>query len=249
MARKKTRVVATRQAHVAAAAASASTAMVPVTDAASAALESVGSDGPVERALAEIRSLYDTRTLSFFLDVGHAVISHLFGGNADRARRKGPKDVSLKKLAEHRDLPISTRQLYLAVGVYALLARTGQLEEVRTSGLLGYSHIEAVLPAPPEEQPRLIAEALKHQWTVRQLKEQVALLAKPRRGGPRAASPILRSVRRLGGDVERLTSALDKQDAINPREMRALFDVVKEALERLRRLHGRLTKEVGKSIR
>ena len=47
------------------------------------------------------------------------------------------------------------------------------LEEVRTSALLGVSHVEAVLPLSEGKQVKLLTQARNGKWSVPHLKDEV----------------------------------------------------------------------------
>src|SRR5690349_6014538 len=92
--------------------------------------------GVIDATVADLVKLHRRSTISFATDIARIVIDRFFKGNIQEVRRRGPKDVSLRRLAEHPDLPISKHMLYTAVRVYELLDRMGSLAEVRSTGHL-----------------------------------------------------------------------------------------------------------------
>src|SRR4051812_34493476 len=102
-------------------------------------------DGLVE----ELRHICCATGLSVAVQVGHLVLERLYGGDSKLWSARGAKDVSLRKLQEHPDLPFRASALSKAVAVYLLSTRRADLLEGR---YLGPSHLHEVLPLPAEQQ-------------------------------------------------------------------------------------------------
>lgn len=164
------------------------------------------AEARVLTAIARIVQLKREAALTFALGVGEVVVEEILGGDLAQLQKRGPKEVSMRHLAEHSMLPITARALYAAVGIYELFRRLQ--EDVRTSSHLDYSHYEAVLPAPRDDQSKLLLDASRNGWSVRQLREVVASIEKRRRGGRRPTSELMRSVRAVTTESTRLKTAI-----------------------------------------
>jgi hypothetical protein len=183
-------------------------------------------DPDVQRAIASTISKLGTiergASVSFALQVGATIVEQMFHGNSAQLRRRGPKDLSLRRLARHPDLPMTARSLYLAVGIYELCGRLGQDPSLLR---LDISHFEAVLPAPRAQQTALLLQAAADRWTVRRLREKVAAMALPRRGGPRRQSFVVRSARsveRAIGELDHLLSSTARLDLYDLEQLHAV---------------------------
>ena len=195
---------------------------------------------PVAQALCEIQKIDRVAKFDFAMSVGRIVVEHIFAGDVNALRKRGPKDQTLRDLANHPELPITERRLYSAVSAYEFLQRTGLEEVVRTSVLLGFSHVQAVLPAPREDQKRLLVEAKEQAWTVRHLKAEVAKLARPRRGGRRPASPLTKLFTALEAAVAGIESALAAASEVDAETADHAVEIVKRASTGLSSIHRQL---------
>src|SRR5262249_44110952 len=113
-------------------------------------------DKMVDLAVSDIVHLRRDAALKFALGVGEIVVRRIFNNDIKPPRRRGPKDVAICALSDHPRLPISASSLYVAVQVYELVDRIGDLQ---TCGDLQLFHYKAVLPAPPTQQRRLLEKA------------------------------------------------------------------------------------------
>ena len=121
----------------------------------------------VARGIAELQRL---RGLQLAWEVGHLIVEKFYGGNPMVLRERGPKDASLRRLAEHPDLPMSPSALFRSVAIYEVAERTGG---VATWKHLGPSHVRTVLVLEPAHQHQLLRQAEDGRWTVQRLEEEV----------------------------------------------------------------------------
>src|SRR5262245_57387900 len=189
-------------------------------------LVATADDPEVERAIAytisQLSTIKRTASVTFGLQVGATIVEQMFHGNSIELRRRGPKDLSLRRLARHPELPMTARTLYLAVGIYELCTRLGQDP---ASLRLDVSHFEAVLPAPRAHQTALLLQAAANRWTVRRLREKVAAIARPRRGGRRRQSFVARSARSVERALGELDDLLSSTAALDLHELEQLHSV------------------------
>ncbi len=75
------------------------------------------------------------------LSVGKVVIDAFFAGDASAWRKRGPKKISLRKLAHHPDLLMKPGALYLCVAIYELWQRL----EIDAKSRLSTTHLRYCL--------------------------------------------------------------------------------------------------------
>jgi hypothetical protein len=208
----------------------------------------IGSDEIVERIVNRLRALARTFTLEFSLTVGKLVIDEIYGGNVEHWRRRGPKELSLRRLVKHPRLPMSPSALYRSIAIYDLCQRI-RIDEWKN---LSSSHLRLVLPLPENEQLRLLELAEANAWSVRRLDEEIAaaLLALPTRpkAGPRRNSSMQLHVRRVtkavGALAECVETSLDPSRR-SPENVREATDALRRALEICSRFEPRQAAEGG----
>lgn len=207
------------------------------------------SDQLVEQVLLKLKALGREATLAFALSVGKLVITNLYRGNLDNWRSRDPrKSASLRRLAQHPDLPMSSAVLYRSVAMYEMFERLdlGSLTEISTS------HIRLVLPLCPEAQARLLRQAQDERWTVRRLDDEVAALLRENpgarcvRGGLRRRSGLTRTmhvVERCAQSVDDLLGELrDGGEELSPESQRVAVDAVRTATQTCTLLEARLAR-------
>lgn len=143
-------------------------------------------DVVIEAVVQTLRAMQDAATLQFALAVGQLITERFFDGDVQKLRSHGPKDVSLRRLAEHPDLPLSASTLTRAVGVYELVDRLGGVEAVKR---LSYSHLRVVLGIPEKQQQRLLEKAANDSWPVARLETEAQKHRREGRGGGRPPVP------------------------------------------------------------
>jgi len=138
------------------------------------------------------------------LNVGKLVIEHFFGGDFEVWRKRGHKDISLRKLSNHPDLVLKAPELYRAVAMYELCHRLS----ITPRGRLSTTHLRYCLPLPPPEQERLLRGAEADRWSVERLREEIARSGPKRvaaRGGRKPGSPLRKALRNLRRSLAQLT--------------------------------------------
>jgi len=140
------------------------------------------------RVVAELKEI-DRRTgIDRTLAIGDLILNQFFGGDPATWRdRRRNKNNSIRRLAERADCPFCRSALNEAVGVYVAVM---ELPCVRTFGHVCASHVAAVLTLPTEERQRMLEQAERERWGVRELREKVISFRRKggeRRGRPRAA--------------------------------------------------------------
>ncbi len=212
----------------------------------------VASADAIAAAVAAIRTAAHEHMLSMVVRTGEIVVEHVYGGDAEACRLRGPRDTSLRLLAERlRDegIALSAPSLYRATGVYELERRmsVSALKHITTT------HCYAVLPLPAATQERLLRLADEERWTTRQL-EAAAHAASEGRPEGRGRPPLPRfekSVNRMAKLLQDPGDAfgdLDDEhlDALDPERVAALHQKAGQLMEHLvalqRKLEPRLTR-------
>lgn len=206
----------------------------------------VVSDTVIEAVVQTLRAMQDAATLQFALAVGRLVTDRFFDGDIQKLRSHSPKDVSLRRLAEHPDLPFSASTLTRAVGVYELVDRLGGIENVKR---LSYSHLRVVLGVPEKQQVRLLDKAAKDAWPVAQLEVEAQKHRREGRGGGRPPVPTfikaLHAWRRIAGGDGVLEVHEAVVEKLNSDDVAALRQAVVEMQRQLAILAARLEAAAG----
>ncbi|HTQ03515.1 MAG TPA: hypothetical protein VMI54_06645 [Polyangiaceae bacterium] len=121
--------------------------------------------------VAELQALNRRRGFDRTLAVGELILREFFGGDPaawrDQSRKKAQ---SLRRLAARTDCPFRKSTLNEAVCVHVALLEQPNL---RRSELITASHIASVLRLAAPERERLLEQAEKERWSVRQLRSHV----------------------------------------------------------------------------
>lgn len=198
----------------------------------------------------QLNAICRAATLDFALAVGKLIIEKVYAGDLDRWRDRNPKkDLSLRRIATHHDLPMSPAALYRSIAIFEICERLG----VRSWKHVSTTHIRLVLPLPPEEQARLIRDTETNRWPARRLDQEVANLVRlgrfpcAKRGGRKRASGLESKTRRF----EKLLRALGEILACDDDAVVGPFETARAAIELLRRvsrdcavLEGRLERQL-----
>ena len=203
----------------------ASTSMVPAEDP-SAIFETTNE--VIDEVIRGIQAAQARHGFALTAEVGRLILEKLYGGDPELMIRRGPKDSSLRKLAEHPALPMSATTLHYSLGVYLLLLRR---PDVHLSEHLTPTHLRVVLPLPSPDQDELLARAETEGLTVAELTVQVRQVREnTSRGGGRPRLPaFVKSIHAMerfvrGGD--HLFGDLDEALTLSPDEARDLYDTV-----------------------
>lgn len=172
-----------------------------------------GSDARIERVVRQLNAICKAATFDFALAVGKLVVDSFYSGDLSKWRsRDQRKDVSLRKLIAHQDLPMSGSALYRSLAIYEISERL----QLRSWDHVSTSHIRLVLPLPAEEQARLLRLSEQNRWSVRRLDEEIAEIrrddpaARASRGGRRRASRLGAAVRSFERSIIELQKAIGR---------------------------------------
>ena len=83
------------------------------------------ADDTVAEVVAGIRAAQAKHGFALVRDVGELIVAKFYGGDIGVLRDRGPKDASLRRLAENPDLAMSAATLYTAVATFELTERVG----------------------------------------------------------------------------------------------------------------------------
>ena len=154
-------------------------------------------------------------TLDFALSVGRLIIADVYGGDLAGWRDRNPKkDHSLRKIANHPDLPMCPAALYRSVAMFELCERLG----TRSWRHVSTTHLRLVLPLGKDEQVRLLRDAEANRWSVRRLDSEIARLERPApsacasRGGRKRVVGLLNRVRALERVLQTVNEMVSAED-------------------------------------
>jgi hypothetical protein len=133
--------------------------------------------------LAELQDINRRRGLERTLAVGELILREFFGSDPRAWREQSRKKAnSIRKLALRPDCPFRKSTLNEAVGVYVAVLEQPSL---RQASHVTASHIASVLRLPPPDRERLLDEAEREHWSVRQLRTKVRSHGRPGAGESR----------------------------------------------------------------
>lgn len=143
---------------------------------------------PTERIaplVAELQAINRRRGFDRTLAVGELILKEFFGGDPAAWREQSRKKAqSLRRLAARGDCPFRKSTLNEAVSVYVALLEQPNL---RRSELITASHIASVLRLAAADRERLLEQAERERWSVRQLRSHVRSQASSHGAEPRLA--------------------------------------------------------------
>jgi hypothetical protein len=184
------------------------------------------NDDSINRLVADLADLQARAALNLALEVGQLVVERVFDGDLACLRSKDPtKDVSLRKLASHPDLPFAKSTLFNAIGTDEVVERLGG---VHTCGQLTASHYRTVLGLPHKAQEELLTEANEEGWSVRKLAEEASKLSSSKGGRPALseAVKVLGALMSTYRAHEGVLASLDDLDGLKPDRAQKLLDAV-----------------------
>jgi hypothetical protein len=165
------------------------------------------------------------------IGVGEVILRRFCGGSFEEYQRRGPKDNSLRKLAdklEELGLPdMGVSYLQRAVGIYDLSERL----PVSTWQHLTPSHYRVVLNLPEEKQMLLLTKANDEKLTVEKLAkaaEGTRQAVSDGRGRPRQPTfqKTINLLGRLVSDDSDAFDELDQVETLNEKEVTELRSAV-----------------------
>lgn len=96
----------------------------------------------INATVAEVNELARQTTLDLSLRLGNLIVDRFYGGDLGAWRRRGARDASFRRLAEHTELTVSASGIYRSVAVYELNERLIGVSRVKQ---LAVGHVRAVL--------------------------------------------------------------------------------------------------------
>jgi hypothetical protein len=124
-----------------------------------------------DRVVLRLNAICRAATLDFALSVGRLIMTDVYGGDLAGWRDRNPKkDHSLRKIANHPDLPMSPAALYRSVAMFELCERLG----TRSWKHVSTTHLRLVLPLGKDDQVQLLRDAEANRWSVRRLNSEIA---------------------------------------------------------------------------
>jgi hypothetical protein len=198
----------------------------------------------IDALVRQLRELYVGAGVQLSIDIGRLIIERLFGGDLERWRARGRKDVSFRKLEKHPDLPFHASTLSRAVSVYMLEQRRNDLTSFRH---VTPSHLQEIAMLGDGEQDRLLEKVESEKWSMRRLRQEVAgMLGASRGRHRRGAVAVAPWLRRIHADLAG-RSLVPDQDTIAHLELdsaRELLEITRTVLQQMellaRRLGGRI---------
>jgi hypothetical protein len=215
------------------------------------------SEGMIEatvlQAVKRLNLIGKAATFDFALQVGKCVVETVYLGDLKRYRRRDRnQERTLRSIATHPDLAMSSVALYRSVAIYELCERLGitSWEHVSTS------HLRLVLPLKSDDQARLLQEAERNRWPVQRLDEEVAALMKTdrphrNRGGRRRSSSLRQAIRVVDRSLEQVMRVLDSSEDLaadaSPESARAAVASLRRAVDMCTRLQNRLERTLPRA--
>jgi hypothetical protein len=183
--------------------------------------------------LEELQEINQRRGLERTLAVGELILREFFGGDPRAWREQSRKKAnSIRKLALRPDCPFRKSTLNEAVGVYVAVLEQPNL---RQATHVTASHIASVLRLTPDERERLLEEAERERWSVRQLRAKVRTHGRPGTGesrltwldaGMRAVLLLQRSLE----DAVAIAGHMGEMGPLSSRSRAELRDLADEVL-------------------
>jgi hypothetical protein len=183
--------------------------------------------------VAELQVLDRRRGFERTLAVGELILREFFGGEPAAWHAQSRKKAqALRRLAARGDCPFRKSTLNEAVCVYVALLEQPNL---RRSELITASHIASVLRLGPAERERLLEQAERERWSVRQLRSHVRAQASTQGAetrlswldsGMRAVLLLQRSL----ADAAAITGQLGALSPLSARSRAELRELASEVL-------------------
>lgn len=189
-------------------------------------------DAVVAEVVQGIRAAQSRHGFALAREIGQLIVNRFHGGDIEKFRSRGHKDASLRKLAQHADLPMSASALHNAVAAFDYAERN---PGVYSSKHLTPTHVRAVLALPAAQQDRLLAMAEDRSLTVEQLAVEVALVENGvrKRVGRKTLPQFVKSIHALSKYVEGdLFGGLDSVSSLDAVEAERLRRTVAALLQK-----------------
>ena len=158
----------------------------------------VVAEEDISSAVHEINRLARQAPLDLALGIGKIVVDRFYGGRLTAWRSRGPKDASIRELAEHPELEISASGLYRSMAVYELADRIG----VSVLKQVGATRSYSVLGLPEEKQTKLLTAAASENWSTEKLEKEARKARKRRKGGRRPLPLFVKTIHQMSRFAE-----------------------------------------------
>lgn len=202
---------------------------------ASSAIEIIAAplhDEFIEHVSQRIAELDRGATLMYHIGVGKLVVDAFYGGDIERAQARGPRDPSLRKLADRlAEIDcghLSAATLYRMIGIYDL----DLAYNVSGRRDLTVTHVRALLGLSTSETERLLRHSETNAWTAQRM-EAAAAAARKRSNKDGRGRPTLpafvKTIRKVGKliDNDAVTFAdLDQIDDLEPDVAAELYTIM-----------------------
>jgi hypothetical protein len=137
------------------------------------------STDELQAVVSQIKEIERGTGLSRTIAIGQLILNRFFDGSVQQWREKGKhKQHSIRRLAELPECPFGKSALSEAVGVYVVSLH---LDGLHTAQHLKASHLAAASALPKDDCLRLLSAAECEGWSVKRLRDEVALFRMPRR--------------------------------------------------------------------
>lgn len=214
-------------------------------------IEVIVSDKLVEEAVDYINGIIKESVFTGAVKVGEYVLEKFYDNDVERVRSHNPKkDASFRKLADRceKDLLVSKTFLGGAVGVAVMCKLLPPGEKSYKD--LPHSHQTALLPL---REPKLVEEmaerAVKQEWPVRKLREQVQkkVQASKVEGRGRPLKPLVvktldRSLKLFTLESGRKSFTKAQVNELSEDDAKHVREAAQELMESLKRLLTELPK-------
>ena len=208
-------------------------------------------EAEIEAVADEVAALIRGSELQCAFEVGRLVTERLFAGDPGGWHRRGPKRLSLARLAD----ALATRgagnasALHLCLGAFETLEPFG---DISTLKYLTRGHVRAVLPLPMDERATLLRRADEGGWSIRELKTEVQRAPRRRRLGRPRQPAFVRGVRQIvAADAPDAPAFqdLDRIAEMSPEAIESLHIALMGARARLDRLQIKLSPKKAAALR
>jgi hypothetical protein len=135
--------------------------------------------------VSQLSRLYQGTGIRLSVEIGRLIIETLYGGDHEKWRSHGRKDVSFRKLEKHPQLPFRASTLSRAVSIYMISLRRADLLAFQH---LSSSHLHELGGLSADIQDKLLERAESEQWSVQQLRAEVGKPSRAR--GHRTQSDV-----------------------------------------------------------
>ncbi|MFT5685180.1 MAG: hypothetical protein ACI8RZ_006129 [Myxococcota bacterium] len=185
----------------------------------------------------------DQSALTFALETGKLIIQGLYGGNLTAWRTRGQHDRSFRQLS--RLTRVSASALYRSVAIYELSCR---MDIVQWG--LPMSQIRAVIGLSPANQQRLLEQAKRECWTVREMEQactEVRQRGRTRTLGRPPSPALLKGINKLNRAIRTANQAPINARSLTPQQRQQALEGLDEQLRQLSAIRHRLASIIARA--